>query len=764
MVKSLNISKLQEVQGFVSEEAMENNTQTQTNEMEMVEMTNVNTMVEVSTVEEVTAMTYDTLKATAMGLGIKIKGGRKVIEPQVIEALGLAEVVEDVVEEMVEEVEVPEVRTGTVISAASETLVAEETTIEEEPTMSVQEIVSEIQLKKNEAALEKYAARTGHVFASKGAEKYEHPIFEEVHTQLTTVAERYLASLGEYAVEVVGIEYFARPDNYGRVGKLHVMIPAGYMEIKVWNKAAGEFEWTEFADHQLDQFRKRFIPPAGNGLLTLAIKENASGLFVRLPKTKAKDSMTFYDVVRTKSIKWGKGHSDNNANLEAALTAFVRAFESEFVQEHPLNRFGFNESCMSCRNMEFLQMKDGVTDDLVDSKSNIVLDQQDIPTLAQYGAMIPQAYCTVYREFVDQEAVEEANKATQLEKEYYVDEEGEYRWLGVNEILIAGKAVKKAEIRREGTASKCASCPFYHKNEFKGEHRIAKEKAVLAESGQPGYVSPYFTTRAVAERMPIQVLTNGNWEVGFPGEFEAPEAFRVQGLGGVVVYGSELMAHANPNFVAPTEDVRWDELEINKQINMIFHAAFNLRTLSEEQAEEVFHLAMNKPKDLSAFYSDKWDKAVSFLAQSLEWVREGKKERSPFAEKFTAGIAAGTEVITADDILTETRYRVVSGMMMTTYSNEMIDYKTLEPKEFVRYLDEDPALDLVYGVIMEGTDYSVHADDARDMELVAGALQVMLQRELNNLVYNIRREANREEALSSLRVCEEVKTYIQSQL
>ena len=123
------------------------------------------------------------------------------------------------------------------------------------------------------------------------------------------------------------------------------------------------------------------------------------------------------------------------------------------------------------------------------------------------------------------------------------------------------------------------------------------------------------------------------------------------------------------------------------------------------------------------------------------------------------------------DVMGDTLFRAESGTL-----GWGLGYEDLNTTEFVRYLDES-VIDYVYEVIMDGTEFCIVAEpmdgdteaDAesarkkaeRDMELAAGALQEMLQREINyTFVRGVRRDANPLEALLNLKVCDEVKGYI----
>ena len=620
---------------------------------------------------------------------------------------------------------------------------------------------------------------------------------QDMIDKVEAAKSKYLRNIGENEVVVVGISFYpeaheaprgtrkvVRETSYGTkyIGEVTVKLPRNYAQIKVWNKEARTFNWVEFADYDLDvtqrtgQNKAFQVPASGSGFLVLPIKEGFDGKpSVNLPVDM--NNGVFYDVFRTSDVRFAKTKdavrkdeplflSDNNHNFNAALTAFVQVFTNEFVYENPFNRHGFNESCFSCRNVVMLSTKDGVTDDMdsESKKSRAVLEQPDVMQLAQVGSFQPSALCMISEQFVDIDATLALNNAQKFEKTDYVDEDGQIRYQGHDEVMMGGKAVKVREVRENGTKATCGSCAFYHGNAPKGEAQVAKEKANAREAAGNNsaevYVSPFYKTSAKVGRQALQTLTEVNgvetWVTKSPGEVEAPLAFRIKGIG-VTVYGSDdLMAHADPEFVAPIQDFDARHAEVMKKVNQIFYAAFNYRTLDASQLEIVTELANNKPSDLTEAESNKWDKAVHFLSQAIIWdmERQEASKQEAFAQKFFDHEVEGAVELTVKDVMGETLFRAENDMI-----GYGLGYEDLLPTEFVNYLDE-VALDYVYDVISNGTAFYISGGTFKDRELASGALQKMLQREVNQLVYGVRRSADMVDAIANLKMSNEVKAYI----
>lgn len=623
----------------------------------------------------------------------------------------------------------------------------------------------------------------------------------------------------------------AHEDQYGRkfIGEVTVRIPEDYMLVKIFNRKKvnskgrlGAPDWIPF--HGVDEngefhaydlnavggynmFQNRKLVP-GEGLLTLPIREGEDGKpFVRLP-VAFNDYTNGYDgLFRTADIRYAKSKDatrkdeplfleDNNNSFNAKLSAFIQLFTEEFVQFNPQNNYSINKA--SCVNMIRFQMKDGVSDDLETSvKSRVILEQPDITQLAQVGSHQPQAYCPVRDIWLDMEAVDKLNAAERLDGQPEgVDADGNVRYPRFDEVVIDGYILKRREVREEAIKKICGACPFNCMNAPKREEKVSQEKAELREKlGLTGaddvYVDRYYKEYPTASKQAIQTLVEEGgvekWVVASPGEVENPLNVRVKGAD-IAIYGSDdVLGLINPDFVAPMEAVDERLQDVMNKIDFIFYAARNLAKLTEEQVEYVFELADNKPEDLTARESGRWDAAVRMLAQAIVWAQEREEmENIPaFARKFFAGYQEGLVQIHVHKILGEIKERSHQGSFGFGQG-----YEDLTAPELVRYLDVE-ALDYVFDVIVDGVSYCVvydkdeplfYEDGERieytdeDVALVADALQEMLQQQLTrnfvayangdyrdvSLLAGIRRAEKPAEELENLKACKEVKDYLAS--
>lgn len=687
-------------------------------------------------------------------------------------------------------------------SAASETLVAEHKT-EEVVTMTTQEALRKIELERNERMVAKMPV-VGVVSADQN-KRVRNADRVSLVSDITQRANRYLKNLGELKIHVVGFNWFLDGHNnfapQGRkknqYGLLQVQVEPGVLSFHVWDQAAKKFNWKDFSDftvdaRRLDIFRPMVAKDGWQGVLTLPIyhSEKMGGFFVMLPNAPMKDD-GFRPVFKTMDYRWdGNGSSTNNERVNAALTAYLRTSQSQFIQANPMNRHGWNESCMNCAHMQWLGVRDGVSDDIEmrDKKSSTILNALTTDE-SRTGSFIPQAFCTVNRVLVDEETVEELNAAISIESQsIQVTEEVElengeidvvvnYRYPSKNEAVIGGVIKKIAGIRAEGTKSLCEGCPFYQKTERKSDSRIASEIIserervgnVRAEVGVEIFVSKYHAERVQADRQVVQTLAKNEWVTAFPGDVKGAEDFRIKGLGGITVYSSPAMKEAlgglgTLEYMGETEAYDTVRAEFEMKISAIYEAARNFDTLTQEKANEVFALALAKPEGLLEYQSSRWDRAVEWLRQSVIWAQERTtyRNRPLFTGHFSAQFEKDAREVDAADFITATHYREIMGSL-----GYGLGYRDLGDQEFVRYLDETIALDYVFHVVETGEKFFVteapKEEEVRgrtDAELVAGALQHMLHTQVSGLLYGVRTSEEPLEALNALKVCGEVKAYI----
>jgi hypothetical protein len=802
---------------------------TTVNAIEMVKAAGVTAVGEIRLfLMETRAITIDVMKAALVENGYGVPTGRpKKIEVADLLARAVVDMAMD--EEIAEELMAEEIETTIPSAAGETPVAEENNNKEESAMTvkkTLQEITNEKNMKalENSPMLRKLGTSMMDV---KGHAAYENPAIGEMLAKVHAAKDRYLENIGELAVTIEDIEFYPteqelveegftrhqirkmikdrkvvrelpKPLASGSImrfiGEVTVRMPEGYAQIKKWNPnkpnskgKLGAPEWIDFVGYDLNLVKRPFNmrrPLAeGTGLVVLSIFEfeDVDGVVslpqVSLPTEKGSDG-TRYPIFQTADVRYAKSKDaeeadmplylqDNNESFNAQVTAFLQMFTNEFMQADPKNHHGFKKT--SCVNMVRFQTRDGVMDDehMASKKSRVILEQPDVMQLAQVGSEQPNTYCTVLDKFLDLEAVEILNEAEKMERAGAEgrDEDGEVRFQRHDEIMVAGKLMKRNTVRESIIEKNCAACPFYCGNSPKAESQVSKEKAENKEKGGNGFVSAFYRERPKAKAQAVQTLVKENgkskWVTKFPyellGKVEDIMAIRVKGAG-MTVYGSDaVMELIDPEYVVPVEEFDARHATVMKQINQIFYAAFNLDKLSESQAELVFELADNKPEGLTDNESERWDNAVHWLTQSLGWAqeREAAKNIAPFTTKFFAGVREGAVELHIEDIMGDTLYRAETNQL-----GWGLGYDDLFAAEFVRYLDE-VAIDYVYEVIMNGTEYAVVGGTDKDKELASGALQEMLQRELNwTWVRGVRRDADQAAALAELKVSDEVKGYI----
>jgi hypothetical protein len=667
-----------------------------------------------------------------------------------------------------------------------------------------------------------------------------------------------------------GVNKNGTPWEQTILGEVTVRIPKDYMQIKFYNKRAvnpntgrmGVQEWLDFNGYNEAGARVRYdadftkpyntsrMPAEGSALLVLNIKLGKDGRpFVSLPADPDKTGTNGgrpWPIFKTADVRYINSKNakrkdesmyvaDNNHWFNAQVTAYIQAFTGEFVQEDVRNIHAINKLCATCHHATRLFQRDGVNYDLDSSKKTRAVIETVSTDELLGGSLTPELVCGLDREFKDVEVTLEINERMAYEKDMYLNEEGDVRFVGHNQIMVAGKAVNRFEYRADGTKEPAEDCVHYHTNAPKTAGKIAAEKAALREAGKNDYTSPFYKEWARVERQQIQVLVEVEgkriWVPKFPGEVTKPLAMRVKSAG-LTVYGSKnVFKYAEKKFVAETKEFDARHADVMNKINQIFYAARYMWKLDEEQAEAIFEIADNKPEDITDEENRRWDAAVVALANAIIRAeeREAAKQYAAFAPFFftTKDVVLAVEnedgtiteepaelvEINVDEVIgdfKETRKTKVSmddlvdvgdvdvydkdgnlidhiegreankfgkkgnGTYQALRSDYLNDaYDDLEAFEFTRRLD-DIALDLVWSVIKDGTRYVVVGDDVKEVELVAGALQDMLQKELTenfyvfadgtrrnvSLVHNIKNDEDPEEALERLEACDEVKDYV----
>ena len=652
--------------------------------------------------------------------------------------------------------------------------------------------------------------------------------FREMMDKVNAQKDAYMRNVAPYEVVVDDINFYApswreatsiqrrnndiireiKIDNGSImrvVGDVTVKIPKGYMLIKQWDANKPNSKGTlgapvmvPFEGVNLNLAKKPFNMfrplPKGDGYLVLSIVEfvdkdgNVSPLSVSLPTEKDKKTGIRYPIFHTADSRFIKTKnaervdeplylSDNNANFNAQVTAYVQMWANEFVAANPENNHAFKKEC---GNLIRFMTKDGVADDLYaeSKKTRYIQEQVDTTQLSRVGAEQPSMYCPIHNFWVDMEYVMTVNESEQFDRNtQLLDDKGKLRHGSFDEIPVAGHWVKKSVLKESIINKVCGNCRNFCGSYQKTQAQIAKERMERIEEGEVNpYVSPFFRETAKPKAQAIQTLTlvEGveKWVNKFPYEVleEGKEVLDMRVMGaGLVVYGSDNIEF-EADYVVPVEEFDARHADVMKKINHIFYAAFNYSKLTAEQVRYVNELVFNKPEDLTKDEEKRWDNAVNWYKQGIQWDLE-RQEASrivPFATAFHIGAKEGMEEIHVEDIMGETMARAEEGTLM--YG---LGYQDLTPEEFTRYLD-DVAMDYIYDVIIEGKEFAIVGGSRKDKELAAGALQSMLQRELtgnfvafangdyrdNSYAAGIRRSDDPKATLDGFKVAPKVKAYL----
>lgn len=667
--------------------------------------------------------------------------------------------------------------------------------------------LSKEQLTKNAKALEKYDLK-GEVDFNKAQVKAD-PTDALIEERLEQV-RRWEARVGEHGVKILAIAPIEN-DTFGRIGYVDIQIPSGYAELKIWidgeNGRKGHWEWYDAADFNMNQFKKRmpfaqpFAPAGmtrnlehGSGILRLAIREDKNNqVYVRLPMD-SKDGQ-FFDIFRTQDIRQYRAFSSNNGNFDAAVSAMVQLFWNEFKYENPANRNGFSESCLKCRYHVTFNNRDGVTEE--DRKSTNIFNNSDGEAQMDNRQYEERHYCMAFKEFLDVALNKELNEDASRDKELSVattyvevtDKDGNTKLVAEHEldydrkdeVTLGGRRMKRNDAFDEVNKDTVSNCVHYHGREFKSQTRIAREK--LENSG--GYVSPLWETKARIGRQVIQSEVKGKgWMVGVPSDFEEEVTnVRVFGIGLNVYVTDEIFEAMDKTFVPQMDEVDHEEIEFMKQVNRIYFAAFNRDELTQEQFDVVCEMAAEMPEGLSDRHVQRWEKACYWLEQSLVWAeeREEAANRPDFTTKFFAGLesyiadkgqhpSSDVKEIHIDEVAKEVIYRISEGGMDFDADG---DFTSLE---FIRHLD-DVVYDAIQDAMLFGDDYIVVGQAGElyehevgveielqlgriTKEIVAGALQKLLDSTVKRMTYGVSRANDRVEAFLNLNASEEVLEYV----
>lgn len=745
--------------------------------------------------------------------------------------------------------------------AAGETLVAE-TKLEEETTMTT--------LIEKAAAIK--ATREA-IQAAQGAARINIKNFREAESmragygpnaslldmlaKVNAAKDRYFARVGEHQVVLESIAFYpetgeasyeekrakkvirtnklASGTDMHILGEVVVTLPAGFAQIKRWDKNAvnskgtlGAPVFVDFNGYDLDTTKERYNMRAGlaegDNRIALSIVEFVSpdgttdGLQVSLPREKGKDGR-YWPIFKTNDIRMVKTSNaeeldqplyteDINEQFNAQVTAMVRLYAGEHTVANPDNNNSYDQTW--CVNMVRFNTKDGVMDDLemASRKSRYILEQPDTMQSSTVGSEQPQRYCTIKNDWIDMEAVTILNDAEKQEPTYGIDTTtGETRFQSSKEIIWNGELVEKNTVRDEITAKNCSTCPFFCGNTPRDEKKVAAEKVALRESGASDYVNAFYRDRANAKAQAVEVLVGdeekaNEWVLAAPGELEEGviHDLRVKSAALSVYASPEVLENMTLDYVPPVEAFDAVSADFNKKIDWIFSAAFRSKDMTEEQLTKV--ASLEKPENMTPYQTKRWDTAMEWYEKSKQWAveREAQGQTLPYYQHFFTGVQADRRVyfehfevngkapfitrpaamveLHIDDIMAEKLEKAshsdfntmgdlmdIEGDDSGQYNARRNDYihavyDDLTNAEFVRHLD-DNARNYVDDVIENNTYYTIVGGSERDKALAAGALQELLQNEMQwTWLKGVRRDENPLEALIQAQISEEAKAYI----
>lgn len=572
------------------------------------------------------------------------------------------------------------------------------------------------------------------------------------------------------------------PDS--RVGVVRIKLPKNVLFIRRWSEELGGYEYFDASEFFIDQTRgsKDYylpwrLPPKGDGTLLLWLREDNSWLedesleggrlYVRLPQTKTKRGYKNPWAVKPPLSFGGVNPSPKfNEDLEAAITAYLRVWEGSFEQYNPRNRVDYGDfSCVDCRHARWGQVIKDETDweSAHESNSPYVYGELDVNYTAAFGNMLPKLWCPFFG-FLDYDLAKEVNAAKAQDLQWYLAEDRRMKRIGNDEVLLGGEVVKMKDARHKWTQSKCKDCPFFHRKTGKLE-------------------------TARVEKQAVQTLTSQGWKLGAPGEFRNPKQFRIVGIGGIIVQGTDEIFAARAEDFVPQVEALDPELEARKAIRDVWNVAFNIRKIDESVLQAALNLIQNPPK-MSEKLLSKWEKAKVGLARAILWAREDQPIPDFPIHFFPSheGVDGDFVTLRVQDVLSEFLHQAeavktdglhaLEELMERGDVDDDISLENVQwDVETISFEEHDirTAKELSYRLDFTSEDYIVQAVedgvkfvlvddwgvlDEAGMELVAAALQYKLQKKIEDFVWDCRRAQDPHEVLKELLLTEETKAFI----
>ncbi len=445
----------------------------------------------------------------------------------------------------------------------------------------------------------------------------------------------------------------------------------------------------------------------------------------------------------------------------------------------------------------------------IDYSSARWMQQLSTDELTGNGSNLPQHFCPVVGQYVGKKAVMDFKKLSEAESNQVELEEGVFTYVPAGKVVVSGRVMDYNEYLENELENVASDCNYYHMNEPKGAHVVAAEKVEAREErgtdangnyAEKVYVSPNYVTNAKPERMPVQMRVNGVWVNAFPGQVDNADAIRIYGLEGYKMMFSEKamdrFAAYGFNYVPTKEAVDAEKFNFNVVLRGSYNTLMN-NNASEEDVAEIESYVKETPAHIVEMFKkradgaqlqERWNKMVSFFERQQGW--KTVETRADFKVKFFTENAEGRKVLDSEAgdfspaaLLYDFKWNEENENVLHTPGGTVIDYKGgsvtinengeekevvysgITGKEFVRNIDSEKGDRLVEYVLTTGNDVVFATDEAEniteeDVRLLAEAMQILVQREMNKYVWAVRKEEEGERKAKINFLSDEAKLYI----